>query len=53
MSFESFRLSKIQLKHRRRREKAGKLQRKRMNGDKSFGSDDPITAGETIKRLEL
>lgn len=52
MSFESFRSSKIRLKHRRKREKARKLQRKRMDGEREFGSDDPVNAGETIKRLE-
>ena len=53
MTFESFRSSKIRLKNQRKREKVRKLQRKRMDGEKGFGSDDPVNAGETIKRLEL
>ena len=51
MTFESFKSSKIRLKHRRKREK--EFQRKRKEGEKGFGSDDPVYAGETIKRLEL
>ena len=51
MTFESYRLYRIRLKHRKEREKQEKLNRKRMEREKGFGKDDPVNPGETVKRL--
>jgi hypothetical protein len=52
LAYERYRQSKLRPKHRKEREKQEKLNRTRMEREKGFGSDDPVSPVETDRRLD-
>ena len=51
MTFERFKHSKLHLKHRKERKRQEKLKKRSMEGEKGFGTDDPVHPGETLSRI--